>query len=320
MELRSTFRPRCSVHGKQWEEWLCRSESKPSSGSQPICIECGLELQRMRAIQQAIRNLPVAEFPNQWIENPLLIAPKTTRHEAHRPRDRRRRRRWADLPWGLRTTLEGSAIVGLILGLVLLGPQLRKLYERSVERSIEKYSDSMGILSNELGEGGDASDPNQKANQIPLVRGGRALPSGGDAADDYTSEAGSEGEDVAVEEPNSAKIRVPTRPEIWRFHIKSSTPKELRKQIVALFLSAGLSADSPGVGGIEAPGGIQFNLLLSSVKLPQFRADIEKLAPPRPTDLEPGSPMGETFTWIRSKSKTPLPAGKVRVVVWISQY
>ena len=31
------------------------------------------------------------------------------------------------------------------------------------------------------------------------------------------------------------------------------------------------------------------------------------------------NPLSESFTWYKSRSRAPIPAGKVRVVIWVSQ-
>ena len=79
-----------------------------------------------------------------------------------------------------------------------------------------------------------------------------------------------------------------------------------------------IPANTPGIGGIEAPGGIQFDLIVPQTVIPDLKQALEKIAPAPPKDQE-GSPFGETFTWYKKKSKNPLAVGQTHVVIWLAQ-
>jgi hypothetical protein len=222
------------------------------------------------------------------------------------------RTRWEYVPWYIRTTVEGTGIIAVILLAVSAGPKLRSLYEKSIERSLNDFSDTM-------------NSP-EVFDSAPLVRGGLpANPAPADAADSYA--AGETGEDASdagdssdseEEVPvNVAEIKVGNS-EIWRFNLKSDSPREIRPQIVKILADSGLGASAAGIGGIEAPGGIQFDLLVPKSAVAGVKKQIELLAPAAPAGAGDNS-MSQTFTWYKNKSKQPIPAGKTRIVIWLSQ-
>jgi hypothetical protein len=75
---------------------------------------------------------------------------------------------------------------------------------------------------------------------------------------------------------------------------------------------------SQQIKGVNAPGGIQFDLLVPQSAVARLKQELLQLAPPPPDGLA-DTPAGETFTWYKIKSKRKIPAGKARVVIWISQ-
>jgi hypothetical protein len=77
-------------------------------------------------------------------------------------------------------------------------------------------------------------------------------------------------------------------------------------------------ANTPGIGGIEAPGGIQFDLIVPQTIIPDLKQALEKIAPAPPKELA-DSPFGETFTWYKKKTKTPIAVGQTHLVIWLAQ-
>ena len=277
------------------------------------CKECSDRHKHYRLIITSIANQPRSTLPI-----PIRKAPLS----ATLPRldmARMGRSRWEQVPWYIRTTLEGTGIVLLILLGISAGPKVRALAERNLEHNLNDFNDAVS-------SSGD-SGSNPAALNLPLSRGGGAAAMAGDGAatdpahpaagDEFASEGneedssadGSDGEDNA-----DADVRVGNA-EIWRFNMKTDSPHEIRPKIVQLLTDLKVAADTPGLGGIEAPGGIQFDLMLPQALVPPLKKQLQKLAPPAPE----GTPGGETFTWYKNKSKHPVPAGKTHVVIWLSQ-
>jgi hypothetical protein len=115
--------------------------------------------------------------------------------------------------------------------------------------------------------------------------------------------------------------------EVWRFNLKTASPREVRAKIVQ-FLQKTFSELRPndplpqGLGGIQAPGGIQFNLLAPSELVAPLKSELESLAAPPKDEITPpptNTLLSDPFTWFKNRSRIPLEAGKVRVVIWLQQ-
>jgi hypothetical protein len=219
---------------------------------------------------------------------------------------------WELLPWFLRTGIEGSGIVFLILLAISVGPKLRTLYESKIEQSFNEFSESLSR---------DDSSPEKAYLRLPLSRGNAQYAASVRAGDEFASEGNesesdSEDEDHGTE-VNDGDIRV-GKSEIWRFNLKTDSPHEIRPNIVRLLTELKISPDTPGLGGVEAPGGIQFDLLVPQSAVPGIKKQLQKLAPFIPEGQGP-SALGEAFTWYKNKSKNPIPTGYTKVVIWLSQ-
>jgi hypothetical protein len=109
--------------------------------------------------------------------------------------------------------------------------------------------------------------------------------------------------------------------EIWRFNIKTDSPALVRTKIMKAFEEVGIKKETPGYGGIEAPGGIQFDLIVPQDSIPQLKAQLEQLSQPQNPSEDPAQrgSSGSTFTWYKNRSKKPIPPGTSRMVIWLSQ-
>jgi hypothetical protein len=146
---------------------------------------------------------------------------------------------------------------------------------------------------------------------VPLARGK------GDADDTEelaSSEGDSEGADGSAGVDVDSDVQV-GKAEIWRFNLKTDAPAIVRGQILKALKDTGVPENTPGIGGVEAPGGIQFDLLVPISVIAPLKGQLERLAG-RPSE---NLPFNETFTWYKNRSKKPIPNGMSRVVIWLSQ-
>jgi anti-sigma factor RsiW len=285
------------------------------------CQGCNERHKHYRLILTSIASQPRSSLPVPIRKAPFAAAlPKLDLARLGRSR-------WEQVPWYVRTTLEGTGIVFLILLGISAGPRLRALYERSIERNLSDFTEA-------LTQSGDSST---EGLNVPLSRGkapwgagasaGTAVAGGVDsevahAGDEFASE-GNEEDDSSAEGSGAAdtledgEVRVGSA-EIWRFNLKTDSPHEFRPKVVQLLAELKIPAGTPGLGGIEAPGGIQFDLLLPQTVVSGLKKQLQKIAPPTPEGLA-NSPSGETFTWYKNKSKRPVPDGLTHVVIWLSQ-
>ena len=69
--------------------------------------------------------------------------------------------------------------------------------------------------------------------------------------------------DGDAEEVNAPEIHV-GKAEVWRFNMKTDSPHDMRPKIVKLLSDLKIPQNTVGFAGIEAPGGIQFDLLVTT--------------------------------------------------------
>jgi hypothetical protein len=267
------------------------------------CPTCKERNRRYRALLAQVAGQPKATLPPQLRKAPFsaIVPPTDVARGA--------RSRWERVPWFIRTTIEGTSIVLLILLGISTGPKLRQFYERRIERSINEY--------------GDAMTAGEQTSEIPLSRGKVQTASDqSPGGDEFNGEGGGNEEDsdeASSDDVVGDNLRVGNS-EIWRFNLKTDSPHDMRPRIVQALRELRVPADTPGVGGIEAPGGIQFDLYLNKSVILELKRQLQKLAP-KPGQSSPDNAFSgtDTFTWYKNKSKRKIPEGKTRVVIWLSQ-
>lgn len=286
------------------------------------CKECSERQKHFRIILSSVSSQPRTPLPI-----PIRKAPLSSGRPLF---DIKRLGRWDRIPWYLRTTLEGVGIVAMILLGISAGPRIRSLYEKSLETNLQELTQSFH-------EWRDSNPEVTTPETAPLLRGKAALAGVGASSEEFaSSEEGSsenaasdskdddDGElagDTTVDGGNGsmgdADVRVGSS-EIWRFILKSDSPHDIRPKIVKILTDLQIPQDTPGLGGVEAPGGIQFDLLVPQAAVNGIKKQLQAIAPKAPAELAQ-TPAGETFTWYKNKSKKPLPPQKIRVVIWLSQ-
>jgi len=218
---------------------------------------------------------------------------------------------WMRLPWYLRSSSEGLAIVGVILLAISLIPKVRSLYERSLERGIEAYqlnTQGTGTQNNPItptGTGELVKNAEEDQNQF--------LSADQDESNDGTEEPDSNESDDASESQGYQK-----NPHIWRFNIKTDNLEEAQALVRKTIKDELPHSASRNDQGITAPGGIQFDILVPENSINTLKAKLEKLAQPKPAELK--DTPGEAFSWYKSRAKGKIPKGKTRLVIWLTQY
>lgn len=269
------------------------------------CLMCMERYRHYRTILEAIASQPRSSLPIPIRKSPLSAG--LPRLDSARITGSR----WERIPWYLRTSIEATSIVLVILAGISAGPKLRAIYEKGIEASLSEFSQGLGDL--ERTESGLSA-------AIPLSRGKPGAEAPVSEGDEFASGDGDGDEEESSPDRSQAgesDVRVGSA-EIWRFILKTDSPHEFRSKIVEILSVLKVPADTLGLGGIEAPGGIQFDLILAQTIVPSLKKQLQAIAPRTPEELS-DSPAGETFTWYKNKSKRQIPAGKTRVVIWLSQ-
>lgn len=263
------------------------------------CTECNEHYEHYQKIIATISERPRATLPIEVQTSPLsAVLPKLDN-------SRLGKSRWQRLPWYVRTAVEATGIVLVILFVISAGPKLRALYDRRVEISLLEFAQ---IFDRDLAND-DTHAPLARAIPDAGMEESEDLSSGDDMEDDEDS-------DQTASKPQ-ASIAV-GKAEIWRFILKTDSPRDYRPKIIAVLSKLDLPPNTPGMGGIEAPGGIQFDLTIPRDKVANLKSELEDIAPPTPAEMA-NSPTGGTFLWYKHKSKVKVPEGKTRVVIWLSQ-
>lgn len=315
-------------------EWISRSSdyldgtligAKKQEADQHLdrCTDCNERYKHFRLIITAVASKPRSSVPISLQKAPfssrlprLDLGLKTTR--------------WARIPWYIRTPLEAAGIVFLTLATVSIGPKLRILYEKRLEKSLSDFGQIFSESSPTQQMASNTRSSNEVGNEITKYDTSKTndefSSEGGEEEDapsptientnDDTNDPAHKGEDQSNENIKVGKA------DVWRFILRTDSPQDLRPKITTLLKTlsseAGDSAPSSKAEGVNAPGGIQFDLVLQQSAIPKLKRQLFELAPPTPDGLA-DTPAGETFTWYKIKSKRALPKGKVRVVIWISQ-
>ena len=283
------------------------------------CRECTERLQHYRVILAQIAERPRSTLPVPIRKSPLHGSIPKFEFSG-------RKSRWEQTPWYVRTGIEGVAVTSMVLFVIAMVPHLRTLYEHSVERRLEALN--LGEIATTQGTSGSATDTAPLARgKVDSANGGSDTPTG-NAEDDFNSEgesgsdnsADAEGDDESGGTGKAVKVGTS---EVWRFNITHDSPRDVRTQVLAILKEANVPASTPGFGGTEAPGGIQFDLLLPRGTINGLKQRLQKLAASyagsQPNPDNPNPKIGK-FTWYKNKSRKPIPSGKARTVIWISQY
>ena len=237
----------------------------------------------------------------------------------------------SQVPWHQRPTIRSWLGITSVLIILLTVPRLRALYETHLDRKLESYFAPAPIqltpeeLAQAMQKQADsslsASTGPQPGSEEPTPDSlpSSSLSSGEDLEGEEAVEAEDEGEtQQAPKEPT-------LRGGVWRFHLKTHSPRELRTQIVQYLKGVQVLNRGRGSDGIEAPGGIQFDFTIPKTALPALRdflkATVENPGGPASTSRNKGRAALESapFTWYRGKSAIPVPTGQAKVILWLSQ-
>jgi hypothetical protein len=283
------------------------------------CENCKARSEHFRSIVTALKAHPKVKLPESLKSSPLTSAlPKLE--------IRNRRIRWDRTPWVIRASIEGMGIALIVLLIVVTVPRLRSIYEKSLERRLADFS-----LADFFGR---SDDLDEEVANLPLETAKSDAASSA-AKDDFIGEdetaevdSDSEGEDEIDHESPAGNgkpdIRVGNS-EIWRFNLKTDSPEDMRPKVYKILRELNVTSDTPGIGGIKAPGGIQFDLIVNQAIVPQIKTQLQRLlgaaakaAPHAKTTGAIDAMAQDPFTWYKVKSRRILAQGKARVVIWLS--
>ncbi len=279
------------------------TEKKVADDHLDNCPACREHHKHYRLILESISGQPRMGIPES-----MRIDPYSGTLKLAEPHKQAAESRWSRTPWFIKSGVETAVIAGLLLLLVTVVSQVRGLYNQDLDERLDTFeiADTESEKTSESLPLSPALGPVSGAGPMYGAEGSESFTSE-ESEDDVASDGDSENSSVKA---NSS--------EVWRFNLRTDSPHDLRPKVVEILTQLGIPATTPGLGGIEAPGGIQFDIVIPHETVTIARTKLQALATPPKNLDETGVQVGDAFTWYKNKSKKPLPHGKSRVVIWLS--
>lgn len=257
------------------------------------CDACKVRLLHFQNIHQLVHDKPKQVVPAELRKDPTRYRPQTQSTTESTTTFRTNRKLLDHSPWYVRSSAEAAALGIMTVGIIWGIPQVRNLYDKSLQRRLESV---------------DYSDMNLETKESPAA----------------VTETATGGTPSGMQLPTSEMTALEN--EIWRFNIKIDNPKEFQHKIVERLKQLPSIENRDQLKGMIAPGGIQIDFLADTDFIQKFKPDLEwiskQLTAAPTTPVNPKSkkpPQQNSLTWFKNKSKTRLPKTKVRIVIWLSQ-
>ncbi|MBL7716061.1 MAG: hypothetical protein JNL01_11405 [Bdellovibrionales bacterium] len=302
---------------------LAAPEQKSYSNHLDSCASCKERLDHFKKITAALKTLPKIPLPATVRSSPMSQQP--VRAEAGGPRldpnAKPGSKNWIKTPWYIRSGMEGIGIAIVVLLIVGAVPRLRTWYETSLEKRLESFN-LADFISSQFDSDDSSADADHKMSRGKTATA--AATADGTASETQDEFSGEEDEEEA--QPKGRKDR-PLRlgnSEVLRFNVSTDQPLEFRSKVIQILKDLGVPGETQGIGGVQAPGGIQFDLVINNSIAQQLQKQLQKLAStmPKQTMSRNGveTTTREPFTWYKVRSRRNIPPGKIRVVIWLFQY
>ncbi len=219
-----------------------------------------------------------------------------------RPRNRGLFTRFQTLPILIRFSIETSLVLGILLGLLWVVPEIRNRYEASIEKKINEYLVESALT--------DAPPP-EGTSSLPREPITEGVPEEDAPVNDVVKSSS---------EPPSAK-RQPrvNEGETWRFSFTGAATPEIESMILDSLKRIGVAGAKP----LSVPGGIQFDFNLETAAVLDLKSRFETAI----ASLQRKAPGAQAtplayanMSWYKKKhmGTRKIPAGNVQVIVWIS--
>ncbi len=247
-----------------------------------------------KQLQKSGVNLDQAFTPIELKTSPLSLTAKPRRSLIQS---------FYGLPIGVRFTLESSAILVGLMGLLWIIPEVRNRYENSIQKRINDYLIESSLLD------APAPDGTSKTPKAPVI-----LETPEDSKEhDLVNKSSSE-------EPTTRKQPKVNEGETWRFSFTGASTNEIEDGIINTLKK--IPAD--GAKPITVPGGIQFDFVLETDRLITLKNTLETMV----GDLQRKSITSKSkqiassvnMSWYKKRNMgtRKIPSAHVQVIIWIS--
>lgn len=270
------------------------------------CESCAERYQHYRTLQQIIGQMERWPMPVTLQKSPLERP--ITKGQSNQPSSIQEW--WIRRPWYVKFFLEGVAVVLVAFTIVKTAQQLIAWQEKSID-------DQLGKIESQPQDKTSTNLPPGFAKNAATTT---ARTSSASDADESDTDSVAPLDDYAEDDEGAGDNVEVGRSEVWRFYLKTDSPSDVRSQVVTVLKQLNLFDQTPNTLGMEAPGGIQFDVIADANDVATLKHAIEKLNPRQGDgDSLGSSPLSQPFTWYKKKSREPLPSGKARVIIWLSQ-
>lgn len=265
---------------------LPSSQEQEMRGHLSSCTSCSIRMQHYQRILDRIQKDGTAHPQNAQIldlssQTKSTKTKKKTRFELLRAWTQERIHTWKATPWYVKTSVEALAFTLVLVATFAVVPHLRQRYERGLDRQLEMM---------------DVANLSTSEENIAT-----------------TNDSDNEKEETDSSADESSPVQVGPS-EIWRFNLKTDSPKQARPQVEDLLKRASAETYNTDVSGTEVPGGIQFDVLIPSSQVLSIKTALQEMS-----KKNFGKEVEQPFSWYKSKHKKPLSENNTRVVIWLPQ-
>ncbi|MFZ9595041.1 MAG: anti-sigma factor family protein [Bdellovibrionia bacterium] len=272
------------------------------------CKACSERLSRTQLILKHLAAQPQRSLPEEMRRLPVFTqfsAEEASRWGAYS---------WRRIPWYFRTGIQALGVVGGVLLLISWVPQLKGLYEKSIEHHLSDFRGTLNVQE----ASSDGFDGSIRDSQgFEAAANSKRTPSEKGTLEEDTDEIQGE-DDFDSEGPSPRALQVGNS-QLWRFTIQTVSPDELRPQIAQVLAELKLSSSSANLKGTQVPGGIEFEMIVPLALVSNIKQSLEKIVAKMSQAPEETVDSSRIFSWYKVKSRKKLPTGMSKVVIWISQ-
>lgn len=208
--------------------------------------------------------------------------------------------RFRSLPLPARFLFETGFVLGVLIFLMWLIPEVRNRYESSVQKRINDYMIESTIS--------DAPAPDGTSKTPRIV----------EAPPPETNPVAEEPESKPSETQSKRPLKV-NAGETWRFSFTGPATNDILTGINETLQKMGYAETK----SITAPGGIQFDFFIPVKDLSNLKLNLEEMTAHlqrRTSSSTPDAPAVVNMSWYKKRGMTgrKVPAGNVEVVIWVS--
>lgn len=286
------------------EDFLILASSiRGSISEEDLSILLGVSRDHLQFRRQQILRMFTDSQKNE-VQKWFLAGNTTNRSETN-SQSGARKGGWTEklrsLPTGFRFFAETGLVLGALVFLMWLIPEIRNRYEKSIQRRINDY-----LIESTIS---DAPAPEGTSKTPRIVQ---PIPEEAPLA--------AEAEPTPGKSESSTKRPLKVNAgETWRFSFTGSATQDILNGLSSVMKRMGKEEPK----SVTVPGGIQFDFYLPAQDLSQLKLNLEEMTFQLQRRLSQGpddSMSAINMSWYKKRGMTgrKIPNGQVEVVIWVS--